>query len=122
MAAVSKPRKLLLRQLAAVPLGHDVEVRFFRRPKRSAWDGSVKKLAGEPTDDEAVVRDRDTGVLYGRDWHFQLGLDSRREEDACPELVEIETLEGRVTSCQVVTRMTGPDFSIETWLTIDTDP
>lgn len=116
---MAKPRTIRLLQLALIPVGHDVEVRFFRRPKRSAWDGSVKDVAGEEVRDEAVVRDRDTGVLFGRDWHFQLALDSPREADACRELVLTETLEGRVSHCQVVTRLSGPDFSVETWLTID---
>lgn len=112
-------RTIRLKQLAQVPVGHDVEVRFFRQPKRSAWDGSVKDLAGEDVRDVAVVRDRDTGVLFGRDWHFQLALDSPQEDDACSQLIVTETLEGRVSHCQVVTRLSGPDFSIETWLTID---
>jgi hypothetical protein len=116
---VAKPRKLLLQQLALVPVGHEVEVRFFRKPKRSAWDGSVKDLAGEAVLDEAVVRDRVSGVLFGRDWHFQPGLDSPREDDASSQLILVETLEGRVSQCQVVTRMIGPELQIETWLTIE---
>ena len=119
VGAVAKARKILLRQLALVPVGHEVEVRFFKRPKRSGWDGSVKDLAGEPVLDEAVVRDRDTGVLFGRDWHFQLGLDSPREDDACSELVLVEQLEGRVSNCQVVTLLSGADPRIETWLTVE---
>jgi hypothetical protein len=116
---VTKPQKLLLQQLALVPVGHDVEVRFFRRPKRSGWDGSVKDLAGEPVRDEAVVRDRESGVLFGCDWHFQLGVDSPREDDACSELILTERLEGRVANCQVVTRMIGSELRVETWLTLE---
>lgn len=114
-----KARKLLLRQLALVPVGHEVEVRFFRKPKRSAWDGSVKQLAGEPVGDAAVVRDRDSGVLFGCDWHFQLGTDSPQADDACSELILVETVEGRVSACQVVTRMSGAELVLETWLSIE---
>ncbi|HET9956808.1 MAG TPA: hypothetical protein VFQ61_20070 [Polyangiaceae bacterium] len=115
-------RLFVLKQLAMVPVGGEVEIRFFQKPKRSSWDGSLKDVRGEPVQHEAVIRDLATGVIFGMDWHFQLGLDSPTQRDACPELVLVETVRGRVTSCQVVCSWGSGEQRIETWLQISALP
>jgi hypothetical protein len=111
-------RVLVLRQLAPVPPGHGIEVRFYSKPKRSAWDGRVTDYEGEVVGDVAWVRDLDTGVTYVAEWlvNGEDGYDGQ----VVAGLKVHERIVGRVTECQVVT-LDGSATAFRTRLTIDTD-
>lgn len=104
-----------------IPVGHRVEVTFYRRPKRSTWDGRVVAYDGERTREEAVVRDLETGILHGKHWHF---CEDIRAADYDPEppagYVVDARFTARVVACQIV-HLEG-ELSAETVLLLEPAP
>lgn len=81
-----------------VPVGHRVEVTIFSRD-----EGLLRKQL-TPQLHVPLVRDLDTGVAYGRAWHFARTWDGT---DGLPleprdDLVVHERIVGRVLACRVL--------------------
>jgi hypothetical protein len=89
--------------VAPVPVGHEVEVRTYFK------DQGVfsKKPVEQPL--RPLVIDRDTGVVYGEDWHFQpistyVVGEPRPEIPIEPrsDLRESARWRGKVTACRIL--------------------
>jgi len=108
---------------APIPVGHRVQVTWFRVSKSG--------LLGKRSDDrpfEPAIKDLETGIEYVSDFTLphsgaklpDVPLDVRNEP---PEGAEVETvLEGRVAFCRVVTIRGFADYDVQTTLVIDPEP
>jgi len=88
---------------AAIPVGHRVELTWMLQ--RGGLRGN--KLSAKPF--EPFLRDLDSGVAYGCEWHVG-SFDAFRSDrvhpyasEPLPELEVERTLRGRVAACTVVT-------------------
>jgi len=107
-----------IKGVAAIPIGHRVEVTVFGREQ--AFAGTIPIW-------EPLLRDLETGVVYGTDWHFT-DKDFFAAADQVPfevrrDLVIAERIVGRVRVCRIVSGKL-PDMGkvgwvTNFWLTID---
>ena len=87
-----------------IPFGHRVEVYLLSR------EGGFLQPGRQSRPSEPLVRDLETGVYYGRTWHFRarptpgaLNTVQRAHASEPAESVAIEQkLEGRVVECRVL--------------------
>jgi hypothetical protein len=93
-------RTFVILGVVAVPVGHRVEVTVFTR------DVGVVRVDLVPQPQEPLVRDLDTGVAYGRIFHFshQEGVqpDVTLPLEARTDLEVAERVVGRVVACRVI--------------------
>ncbi len=113
--------RIVVVQVAPVPVGHRVEVVWYEEVSRG--------LAGqERVDDrphQPLIRDLDTGVEYVTDW--TLGTSRRRRPDAPYETGEgpradlrvQRRVTGVVRRCQLVTIRGFPELEVQTHLEVD---
>lgn len=107
--------------LAPVPIGHRVEIRWYREMVATPLGG--RQVREEPQ--QPWIKDLDDGVIYAAHWLFhQGGVFSDRvnvgSRDVRSSLELTHSLVGRVLSTQVVTVNTS-DQTIETMLVIAPD-
>jgi hypothetical protein len=74
----------------------------------------------EPQPDRALVRDLNTGVVYGRTWHFR-NDQTEKVDDALPfepraDLLVVERVRGRVRATRIV-HGELPGFGSADWVT-----
>ncbi|UJR79702.1 hypothetical protein [Sandaracinus amylolyticus] len=93
-------RTFVLGGVIALPVGRRVEVTIFAREE------GVFSVAKVPQSDEPLVRDLDTGVVYGRSWHFQDEQATRWNAlismSVRDDLEVAERVVGRVIACRVL--------------------
>lgn len=107
--------------LAPVPVGHRVEIRWYR-------EQVISRLGGMQVVDAPQrpwLKDLDTGIVWAAHWIFHQGgvFNDRVNVGTMEARREIEltrTLTGRVLATQVVTVNTS-DMTIETMLVIAPD-
>jgi hypothetical protein len=103
-----------------LPVGHRVEVLTFRKPQRSAWDGSIKHWEGDIPEREMVVRDLVTGIFYGMEWHFRESPTDRGGATPLAGLILVDRFEGTLAACRIMAL--GIDGRQETQLVVNTEP
>lgn len=119
---MARSRTFDIPMIVTTPVGSRVEVSIFKRPKVSAWDGSVKDWDGEVVPDEVLVRDLGSGILYGMQWHFRegVGVETVAGAEPLPQLELVERIEGTVGACRVLAvRQNGGRQHHSTRLVID---
>jgi hypothetical protein len=87
---------------APIPLGHRVEVTWYRRPELDFW-GTESPSSGRKVPGEPALRDLDTGVLYGPDWIFAERI--APPSSIAPRPMALEAREGLVVAEQVTGRV-----------------
>jgi hypothetical protein len=95
---------LHLPYLAAVPVGHRVELRYIEQKKEGLFKS--RTVAHE----QPIVIDLDTGIEYGIDSLYEDRDGYRREIEPYPDepgpgFALTRTLRGRVTRCRVLTEI-----------------
>jgi len=96
--------------IVAIPTGHRVEVTVFAL--KGFW-GAPKPRPYDP-----LIKNLETGVVYGRTWHF---TDENPSADQVPfevrrDLVVAELVVGRVRACRIF-RGKLPDMGTANWIT-----
>ncbi|MFO0682586.1 MAG: hypothetical protein U0234_11070 [Sandaracinus sp.] len=105
----------------AIPVGHRVEVYVLTR------DQGIFSTDVRPDPREPLVRDLDTGVYYGRGWHFGtvgdgVGTLAPRVPHPPKGVTVAERFSGRVTNCIVWTDGQTEKYHAATTLEIELDP
>lgn len=108
---------------APVPVGHRLEVIYYRRPGTGGIFGS--KPRSEPH--QPLLRDLDTGIEYISD--FALGSVGAKYpsqplavgDDVVAELEVERRIVGKVRSCRVITVRGFSEFDVQTQLSIEPD-
>jgi hypothetical protein len=117
---VSADRVLTMLGAIAIPIGHPVECFVLSR------DLGVFQKDVQPVPSEPLVRDLQTGVYYGRHWHFSPGpgaaTGTPRTSDPAEGVGVVERFTGRVKACLVSTDGVTQHQHAETTLVIDTGP
>ena len=107
--------------LAPIPVGHRVEIRWYREIVTTAVGG--RQIREEPQ--QPWIKDLDTGVIYAAHWLFVAGgvygdRVNVGTREIRPTLEPTRALTGRVLSTQVVT-VNSSDMTIETMLVVAPD-
>ncbi len=114
-------RTLPLLLCAPIPVGHRVEVRFYKGSKR----GHLGTVEPDVRPLEPLVLDLDSGIRYGGHWLFSsAGVDHHvvnvNSDGIRADLEVVEIVTGRVRGCQVVT-VNSTGLSVETLLVVETE-
>jgi hypothetical protein len=110
--------------LAPIPVGHRVELRWYRKLVTGLLSGQrYESMPAQP-----VVRDLDTGIVYGDfDVFWRHGPVMQIPYNA-PTALEWEVLPehqleyqvvGRVAGCRIATHRLSPDFHFQTTLVVE---
>jgi hypothetical protein len=111
---------------APIPVGHRVEVQFFRESEEGAGAGEQQLLLETP-----IITDLDTGVVYASIAHYDRGGRLRQWlQTPFPERLEPyphvffgERLIGLVVACRVITDARAPGaLDVMTQLKIEPEP
>lgn len=117
---MSTDRTITMLGAIAIPVGHPVECFILSRDR-----GIFSKDIG-PVPSEPLVRDLQTGIYYGRHWHFSPGagtaVGTPRTSDPAKDVGIAERFTGRVKMCLVMTDGITQHQHAETTLVIDTGP
>lgn len=102
-----------------IPVGHRVEVYILSR------DVGVFGTDIQPQPDEPLVRDLETGVYYGRTWqmkpltHGALSITAPRSSEPADGVAVVETMQGRVAACLVLSDGVHDKQAAQTTLAIE---
>lgn len=116
--------------LAPVPIGHQVELRWYRKQVKGVLSGKKwKEFPYSP-----IIKDLDSGVVYGTfdfflDKSTAVAIDMDRptilSEEVLPQLELKKSIKGKVTACRVATYDMGIGrsrlFKVQTSLTIENE-
>jgi hypothetical protein len=111
------PVKIHALGAVCIPVGHRVEVRILLRD-----NGRGKTAAAQ---DEPLITDLDTGVIFGADWHFRRlsGYRPGTVQDLPvtpdPGLAVHSVVTGRVSATRVVTIGSGDSLFQQTTLVVE---
>ena len=114
--------------LAPVPVGHQVEIRWYKKQIKGLLSG--KRWQGFPH--SPIIQDLDSGIVYGTFDCFwdhgvaaTLSMDSPTElsEQVLPQFELQKVVKGKVVACRLATYDMGVGssrlFKVQTSLTID---
>ena len=113
--------------LAPVPVGHQVEIRWYKKQIKGLLSGKRwKEFPHSP-----IIKDLDSGVVYGTfdcfwDHGAAVALDmdspTKLSEEVLPQLELQKAVKGKVVACRVATHDMGVGhsrlFKVQTSLTI----
>ena len=119
---MTQPQTFYCRMLALVPVGHRVEITWFKREKPALF-GSGEQVLDE---DEPYVRDLDSGIVYTVPWHhtgkpFILSSDRSGDDAVAAQNQPTARVVGRVVGCRVVTvavETSSGSTHFQTYLTV----
>lgn len=103
-----------------IPIGHRVEIYTLSR------DVGVFTTDVQPAPDEQLVQDLETGVFYGRTWHFQkapydglLEYRAPRTDQPPAHVAVLDKVRGRILECRVLTEGQHRDQSTFTTFVVE---
>jgi hypothetical protein len=107
--------------VAPIPVGHTVEIKF------TVETIGIFKKEEKINETEAIVKDLDTGIIYGLYKHFIdlpgiVGNANNPKElpmEILPNLVIGKIIKGKVIACNLITLMTNSLWRVQTQITIE---
>ena len=87
-----------------IPVGHRVEVIWYRKPNKSL----LGKMFRDSAFEEHLLIDLDTGIRYGGNWLYSnssvrhVEVINLKEHVLLPELIQVRKVTGTVISCSIV--------------------
>ena len=119
---MTHPQTFYCRMLAPVPVGHRVEITWFKRAKPALF-GSGEQVLDE---DEPYIRDLDSGIVYTVPWHhtgkpYTLQSDRYGDDAIAPTNEATARVVGRLVACRVVTvtpETSSASTHFQTYLTV----
>jgi hypothetical protein len=115
-------RVFLVDCVAPIPIGHAVEVRVMKEPKKGFLS---RRVDAKYQPKQPWVKDLDTGVEYAVLWQYSdaavvhMAPGTEYPERLRGDLEEVERVTGEVVSCRVLTLPGGENWKVQTRLELE---
>ena len=119
---MTQPQTFLCRMIAPVPVGHRVEMTWFDTPP-GLFGGSARKM----DEDEPMVRDLDSDIVYTVSWHHSGSLSANPFSDSYPDAIHpdnrpVARVVGKVLACRLVSSsIMSSQWGPHTYLTVQAE-